>query len=283
MTRTTTKTTPAAPRARRRGTTPGSALAALLLLALAQGACTTAPVSEAAGRVVVTRTETRTDWATPEAIAAAEAARQAALRPRDAARPAAGSAPRATEPAPRPQAAAGPTISTAASAPSATSTAAPAQATTPTAAAAAPVAAAPPNAPAATNAAASPIPATAPTATPDAATTAADRLVFFDFDRADIQDRFRPLLERHARWLGGDPARRLRIEGHADERGSAEYNLALGQRRAQAVAGALAVLGAGAAQLETVSFGSTRPAVAASDEAAWAQNRRAELRPAPSR
>lgn len=74
------------------------------------------------------------------------------------------------------------------------------------------------------------------------------------------------------------PQRQMVVEGHTDERGSAEYNLALGQRRAESVVRAMVLLGAGAHQLEPVSFGKSRPAVEGHDEAAWSQNRRAELK-----
>jgi peptidoglycan-associated lipoprotein len=86
------------------------------------------------------------------------------------------------------------------------------------------------------------------------------------------------MLEGHARALKADPARRLVVEGHADDRGGAEYNLALGQKRAEAVVKALRALGADEGQLEAVSFGDTRPVDPARTFEAWAKNRRAELR-----
>ena len=103
------------------------------------------------------------------------------------------------------------------------------------------------------------------------------RLVYFDFDRAEVKDEFRALLEAHAKALAAAPSRQQAIEGHADERGSAEYNLALGQRRAESVLKLLLLFGAGDGQLEAVSFGDTRPAAEGHDESAWSQNRRAEL------
>jgi peptidoglycan-associated lipoprotein len=103
------------------------------------------------------------------------------------------------------------------------------------------------------------------------------RVVYFDFDSFVVKDEFRPTIEAHAKALSGDRKKKVAIEGHTDERGGREYNLALGQKRAEAVAKSLALLGAQDAQLEAVSFGKERPAVPGSDEAAWAKNRRAEL------
>jgi peptidoglycan-associated lipoprotein len=103
------------------------------------------------------------------------------------------------------------------------------------------------------------------------------RVVYFDFDSFVVKDDFKPVVASHARLLTSDRAKRLSIEGHTDERGGREYNLALGQKRAEAVAKSLTLLGANANQLEAVSFGKERPAATGSDESAWAQNRRAEL------
>jgi peptidoglycan-associated lipoprotein len=110
------------------------------------------------------------------------------------------------------------------------------------------------------------------------APAAAARVVYFDFDSFAIKDEFRPLIEANAKQLGANRAKRIAIEGHTDERGGREYNLALGQKRAEAVARALALLGATDAQMEAVSFGKERPAAQGSDEAAWAKNRRAEIK-----
>lgn len=104
------------------------------------------------------------------------------------------------------------------------------------------------------------------------------RVVYFDFDSFAIRDEFRPVIEGHARLLAGSPSRRLVIEGHTDERGGREYNLALGQKRAEAVLRSMTLLGATDNQLEAVSYGKERPAASGSDEAAWAKNRRAELK-----
>lgn len=104
------------------------------------------------------------------------------------------------------------------------------------------------------------------------------RVVYFDYDSFVVKDEYRGALEGHAKQLAAAPAKRMVVEGHTDERGGREYNLALGQKRAEAVVRSLTLLGAGAGQIEAVSFGKERPAAQGSDEAAWAQNRRAELR-----
>lgn len=114
--------------------------------------------------------------------------------------------------------------------------------------------------------------------TPGAALPAGPRVVYFDFDSFIIRDEFKPLLDGQARQLVGNRGKRVVIEGHADDRGSREYNLALGQKRAEAVLRMLALLGVADSQLEAVSFGEERPAAAGHDEAAWAKNRRAELK-----
>ena len=105
----------------------------------------------------------------------------------------------------------------------------------------------------------------------------AQRIVYFDFDSYVVKDEYRPLVDRYAKALVVDRKKRLHVEGHTDDRGGREYNLALGQKRAESVAKALALLGATDSQVEAVSFGKERPAVQGSDEAAWAKNRRAEL------
>jgi len=104
------------------------------------------------------------------------------------------------------------------------------------------------------------------------------RVVYFDFDSFAIRDEFKPLIEGHAKALAGNRGKKVVIEGHTDERGGREYNLALGQKRAEAVLRSMTLLGAADTQLEAVSFGKERPAASGSDEAAWAKNRRAELR-----
>jgi peptidoglycan-associated lipoprotein len=112
----------------------------------------------------------------------------------------------------------------------------------------------------------------------DAAANAGGRVVYFDFDSYVVQDEFRGVVESNARRLSADRKRRILIEGHTDERGGHEYNLALGQRRAEAVLKSLTLLGVSDAQLEAVSFGKEKPVAAGSNEAAWAKNRRAELK-----
>lgn len=120
--------------------------------------------------------------------------------------------------------------------------------------------------------------AVTPSAEAAAAAAARQRVVYFDFDSFVIKDDYKPMIETHARALQASSEKRLVIEGHTDERGGREYNLALGQKRAEAVLRSLALLGVPEARLEAVSFGQERPAVQGSGESAWAQNRRAELR-----
>jgi peptidoglycan-associated lipoprotein len=120
--------------------------------------------------------------------------------------------------------------------------------------------------------------AAAAAASARAAAASAARIVYFDFDSYVIKDEFKPTIDVFARLLSTNKSQKLIVEGHADERGGREYNLALGQKRAEAVAKSLAVLGAGDAQVEAVSFGEERPVDTAKTEAAWAKNRRAELK-----
>ncbi|KEA62054.1 18K peptidoglycan-associated outer membrane lipoprotein [Marinobacterium lacunae] len=101
---------------------------------------------------------------------------------------------------------------------------------------------------------------------------------YFDFDQSVVkQDGFADL-EAHARYLASHPSASVRLEGHADERGTREYNIALGERRAQSVERLLVVNGASASQIETISYGEEKPAVMGQGEASWAQNRRVELK-----
>jgi peptidoglycan-associated lipoprotein len=104
--------------------------------------------------------------------------------------------------------------------------------------------------------------------------------VYFDFDEFVLDSQDSAVVERWGRHLVALPALTLRIEGHTDERGSSEYNLALGQRRAQAVVDALRAYGVATGRIEAVSFGEERPGSAGHDETAWSKNRRADLRPA---
>jgi len=108
----------------------------------------------------------------------------------------------------------------------------------------------------------------------DLAATAGDR-VFFAFDRSDISPEAREILARQADWLRRYPNVSVTIEGHCDERGTREYNLALGERRAQAAKNVLVASGIPAARIATISYGKERPAVVGSTEEAYAQNRRA--------
>lgn len=103
------------------------------------------------------------------------------------------------------------------------------------------------------------------------------RIIYFDYDSYVIKPQFQSLIEGHARFLKSNNGRRISIEGHTDERGGREYNLALGQRRSEAVRQALGLLGVPDGQVEAVSFGKEKPVAPGSDEAAWSQNRRAEI------
>lgn len=103
------------------------------------------------------------------------------------------------------------------------------------------------------------------------------RIIYFDYDSNAIKPQYQSLVEAHARFLKSGNSRHVVVEGHTDERGGREYNLALGQRRAEAVRRALGLLGVPESQVEAVSFGKEKPAVPGSDESAWAQNRRAEI------
>jgi peptidoglycan-associated lipoprotein len=101
--------------------------------------------------------------------------------------------------------------------------------------------------------------------------------VYFDYDSYVIKPEFQSLLEAHARFLKANGTRHIVVEGHTDERGGREYNLALGQRRSEAVRRALELLGVRDAQVEAVSFGEEKPAAPGGDESAWSRNRRAEI------
>lgn len=103
------------------------------------------------------------------------------------------------------------------------------------------------------------------------------RSVYYDFDSNLIKDEYKPVVTAHARYLRQHSATAMRIEGNADERGSREYNLALGQRRADAVKQMMQLLGARTEQIETVSYGEEKPRGTGSDEASWAENRRADI------
>ena len=104
-----------------------------------------------------------------------------------------------------------------------------------------------------------------------------ERSIYFGFDDFSVTKNFTGTIERHAQYLASHPGVVIKVEGNSDERGSTEYNLALGQKRAEAVIHALTVYGVKGDQLEAVSWGKEKPKAAGHDEAAWAQNRRADL------
>jgi peptidoglycan-associated lipoprotein len=103
------------------------------------------------------------------------------------------------------------------------------------------------------------------------------RSVYYEFDKYDVKPEYRALIENHARWLRANPQARLTIEGNTDERGSREYNVALGQRRAESVTKMMVLLGVKPEQIEAVSFGKEKPRVTGHDESAWAENRRSDF------
>ena len=102
-------------------------------------------------------------------------------------------------------------------------------------------------------------------------------VVYFDYDSFTVKPEFQSALEAHARFIKADSTRRANLEGHTDERGGSEYNLALGQKRAEAVRRALNALGVADGQMEAVSYGKVKPATTGNDEAAFSKNRRAEI------
>jgi peptidoglycan-associated lipoprotein len=102
-------------------------------------------------------------------------------------------------------------------------------------------------------------------------------VILFDYDRADIRPEYVNVVAANAKFLNGNASRKVRLEGHSDERGSREYNIGLGERRAQAVRRALMLQGVTESQITTVSYGEERPAVQGSDESAYSKNRRVEL------
>lgn len=103
-------------------------------------------------------------------------------------------------------------------------------------------------------------------------------IIYFDFDSSEVRAGDTDVVSRHAMQLASNPGARVRLEGHADERGSREYNIGLGERRAQAVRRLLLIQGAGTAQISTVSFGEERPQAEGSNEAAYELNRRVEIK-----
>src|SRR5210317_1898272 len=106
---------------------------------------------------------------------------------------------------------------------------------------------------------------------------AADTLFFFDFDKSDLNQDALDDLDAHAKYLAADRSAKVRLEGHADERGSRAYNLALGERRSNAVARYLVIQGVNRSQIESISYGEERPLSLSRDENGWSRNRRVEL------
>ena len=104
-----------------------------------------------------------------------------------------------------------------------------------------------------------------------------ERSVYFDFDKYTVKTDYNALIERQGKYLAANPQLSIKVEGNTDDRGGSEYNLALGQKRAEAVVRALKVYGVKDSQLEAVSFGKEKPKATGNDEAAWSQNRRVDL------
>jgi len=136
-----------------------------------------------------------------------------------------------------------------------------------------------PSAPSAPAAEATPAPSTAIAVNPltDPSSILSKRSVYFDFDKFDVKPEFTALVEAHAKYLQQHSDAKVTLQGNTDERGSREYNLALGQRRAESVKKAMHVLGAADKQMETVSLGEEKAKAEGHDEAAWAQNRRTDI------
>lgn len=111
----------------------------------------------------------------------------------------------------------------------------------------------------------------------DPANMLSKRSVYFDFDKYNVKEEFRPMVDAHAAYLNGNRGAKIAIQGNADERGSREYNLALGQRRAEAVRKALSALGVQDGQVEAVSFGEEKPRRTGKTEEDYAENRRADI------
>jgi peptidoglycan-associated lipoprotein len=111
----------------------------------------------------------------------------------------------------------------------------------------------------------------------DANSPLAKRSIYFDFDSYSVKDDYQSLLQQHAQYLKSHPQRHVLIQGNTDERGTSEYNLALGQKRAEAVRRSLSLMGVADSQMEAVSLGKEKPQATGHDESSWAQNRRADL------
>ena len=104
-----------------------------------------------------------------------------------------------------------------------------------------------------------------------------ERIIYFGYDSSDVQEQYRDVIEAHAQYLIQNPGTSMSLEGHADERGSREYNLALGERRSIAIKRQMTVLGVSSSQVRTVSYGEERPLDEGHDEFSWSQNRRVEI------
>ena len=111
----------------------------------------------------------------------------------------------------------------------------------------------------------------------DPASPLSRRVIYFDYDKSEILDEYRPIVQAHANFLATNPRARVTLEGHTDERGSREYNVALGERRAESVRRLMLFMGAADDQIQTVSYGEERPVALGHDEDGWAQNRRVEI------
>lgn len=103
------------------------------------------------------------------------------------------------------------------------------------------------------------------------------RIIYFDFDKSEVKSEYRAIVAAHATYVSASRSARVTLEGHADERGTREYNLGLGERRGNAVSGLLSAAGAMGSQLDTVSYGEERPVCRVSDDSCWSQNRRVEI------
>jgi peptidoglycan-associated lipoprotein len=112
---------------------------------------------------------------------------------------------------------------------------------------------------------------------PASGTRTAARSIYFDYDKFDIKDEYRPIVEQHAKYLRENPGAKMLIQGNADERGSREYNVGLGQRRSDSVRKMLMLLGAKEVQIESVSLGEEKPACSEHNEDCWAKNRRGDI------
>ncbi|MFM7460191.1 MAG: peptidoglycan-associated lipoprotein Pal [Burkholderiales bacterium] len=122
-------------------------------------------------------------------------------------------------------------------------------------------------------------PVETPTVNPlkDPSNILSKRIIYFDYDKDVVKSEFQAIVQAHAKFLADNRSRKIRLEGHADERGSREYNMALGQRRADSVRKVINLLGVANDRMETISFGEDKPRAQGSTEEAWAQNRRVEI------